>query len=97
LSFPSIDKVGQLQASNSKLKDRIGALVEQYYQWKLACILTVDKNRQMASEYKTIDNEYLENNAKRDFGLTLWAHKDELFPWENTPMKKINNELSIID
>jgi hypothetical protein len=57
----------------------------------------VDKNRQMPFEYKKIDNEYLENNARRDFGLTWWAHTDELFPWIETPMKKINNELSIID
>jgi hypothetical protein len=51
----------------------------------------------MPFEYKKIDNEYLENNARRDFGLTWWAHTDELFPWIETPMKKINNELSIID
>jgi hypothetical protein len=38
LSFPPINEVGQLRASNSDLKIRIGALVEQYYQWKLACI-----------------------------------------------------------
>jgi hypothetical protein len=51
----------------------------------------------MASEYRKIDNEYLENNSRRDFGLTSWTHTDELFSWEETPMKKINNELSIID
>jgi hypothetical protein len=51
----------------------------------------------MALEFEKIDNEYLENNAKREFGLTCWAHTDELFPWPNIPMKKINNELSIID
>jgi hypothetical protein len=52
----------------------------------------------MASEYKKID-EYLENNSKRDFGLTSWVHADELFPWSpfETPMKELNNELSIID
>jgi hypothetical protein len=44
--------------------------VEQYYQWKLGYILSVNKNRQMALEFKKIDNEYLENNAKREFGLT---------------------------
>jgi hypothetical protein len=80
LLFPPVNEVGQLQASNSDLKNRIAALVEQYYQWKLACILTVDKNRQMASEYKKIDNEYLENNTRRDFGLPSWAHTDELLP-----------------
>jgi hypothetical protein len=50
LSFPPVDEVGLLQASNSEFKNRIAALGEQYYQWKLACILSVDKNRQMASE-----------------------------------------------
>jgi hypothetical protein len=35
----------------------------------LACILSVDKNRQMALEFKKIDNEYLENNAKKEFWL----------------------------
>jgi hypothetical protein len=70
LSFPPIDKVGQLRASNLDLKSRLASLVEQYYQWKLACVLTVDKNHQMALEFKKINNEYLENNAKREFGLT---------------------------
>jgi hypothetical protein len=31
LSFPPVDEVGQLQASNSELKNRIAALGEQYY------------------------------------------------------------------
>jgi hypothetical protein len=53
----------------------------------------------MASEYKKIDNEYLENNSRRDFGLTSWAHTDELFPWtpNETPTKEINKGLSIIN
>ena len=53
----------------------------------------------MASKYKKIDNEYLENNARKDFGLTSWVHMEELFPWtpDETPMKEINKELSIIN
>ena len=53
----------------------------------------------MASKYKKFDNKYLENNARRDFGLTSWAHTDELFPWnpDETPRKEINKGLSIID
>jgi hypothetical protein len=31
LSFPPVDEVGQLQASNSELKNRIAAVGEQYY------------------------------------------------------------------
>jgi hypothetical protein len=57
----------------------------------------VDKNCQIPSEYRKFDNKYLKNNARRDFGLFSWAHTDELFPWINTPTKKINNELTIID
>jgi hypothetical protein len=97
LSFPPIDELAQLRASNLDLKSCLASLVEQYYQWKSACILSVDKNCQMALEFKKIDNEYLENNAKRQFGLTSWAHMDELFSGPNIPMKKVNNELSIID
>jgi hypothetical protein len=96
LSFPPIDELAQLRASNLDLKSRLASLVEQYYQWKLACILSVDKNHQMALEFKKIDNEYLENNAKREFGLTSWAHMDELFPWPNIPMKKVNNAIGKI-
>jgi hypothetical protein len=70
LSFPSIDEVEELRASNLDFNSRLASLVEQYYQWKLACILMVDKVRQMALEFKKIDNEYLENNTKREFGLT---------------------------
>ena len=32
LSFPPVNEVGQLQASNSKLKNQIATLGEQYYQ-----------------------------------------------------------------
>jgi hypothetical protein len=39
----------------------------------------------------------MENNARRDFGLISWAHSDELYPWKEMLMKKINNELSIMD
>ena len=99
LSFPPIDEDGQLQVSNSDLKNQIATLEEQYYQWKLACILTIDKNRQMASKYKKNNKEYLENNARRDFGLTSWTYTEELFPWtlNEIPIKEINKELSIID
>jgi hypothetical protein len=32
--------------------------------------MTVDNIRQMAVEYKNIDNKYMENNARRDYKLT---------------------------
>jgi hypothetical protein len=99
LSFPPLDEIRQLQASNSELKNRIAALVEQYYQWKIACIHTVDRGRQMALAYMKIDNEYMIHNTRREFGLTSWAHTDDLFPWDpdHIPMKKMNNGISVID
>ena len=69
---------------------------EQYYHWKFACILTVDRNRQIAIEMDKINKEYREHNMIRDFGLTSWAHTDELFPWTDIPTKKVGN-LHIID
>jgi hypothetical protein len=41
--------------------------------------MMVDKNYQMAMKFKKISNKYIKNNAKRDFGLTSWAHIDELY------------------
>jgi hypothetical protein len=43
-----------------------------------------------------INKEYREHNMIRDFGLTSWAHTDELFPWTDIPTKKVGN-LYIID
>lgn len=35
LSFPSIDEVDQLQASNLDFNSHLALLVKQYYRWKL--------------------------------------------------------------
>jgi hypothetical protein len=51
----------------------------------------------MAMEYKIISNKYEENNARRDFGLISWVHLNELYPWKEMLIKKINNELCIMD
>ena len=53
----------------------------------------------MASEYMKIDNDYMKNNARREFGITSWAHTDELFPWnpDEIPMKEMDKGISIID
>jgi hypothetical protein len=50
----------------------------------------------MAIEMDKINKEYKKYNMIRDFGLTSWAHTDELFPWTNNPTKKVGN-LHIID
>ena len=47
-------------------------------------------------EYLKHDNKYLKNNVRRDFGLTLWQHTDELYPWVHMPLKKINNDTPLL-
>ena len=75
-----LDNLNALRKANGTLRGRVQALSKQYYQWKVACILNVDSNRQMALELKKIGMEYQQNNIQRSFGLTSWAHPDELYP-----------------
>jgi hypothetical protein len=91
-----VNKIIQLREDNNVLKKHIFEMSEQYYHWKVACILTVDRNRQITIEMDKINKEYREHNMIRDFGLTSWAHTDELFPWTDIPTKKVGN-LHIID
>jgi hypothetical protein len=86
----------QLRGDNKLLREHLFELSEQYYQWKVACILTMDKNRQMAFEMDKINKEYKQHNLMRDFGLTSWAHTDDMFPWNEVLTTRINN-LDIID
>jgi hypothetical protein len=74
----------------------LSEMSDQYYQWKVACIFTVDKNRQMVMEMDKINKENRQHNMTREFGLTSWTHTDELFPWTDIPTKKVGN-LHIID
>ena len=46
----------------------------------------------MATEFKKVDNEYLQHNLRRDFGLTSWANSDDLFP-SDLPMQSTNPSL----
>jgi hypothetical protein len=78
------------------LKKHIFEMSDQYYQWKVACILTMDRNRQMAIEMDKINKGYMHHNMIKDFGLTSCAHTNELFPWTEIPTKKVKN-LYIID
>jgi hypothetical protein len=52
------------------LKRHISEMTDQYYQWKVACILTIDQNRQMEIEMDKIKKGYRQHNMIRDFGLT---------------------------
>jgi hypothetical protein len=90
------NEIIQLRGDNKLLREHLSELSEQYYQWKVACILTVDKNRQMAIEMDKINKEYKQHNMMRDFGLTSWAHTDDMFPWNEVPTMRVNN-LDIID
>ena len=95
LSFPTnaqTEEVNTLRRANDELRLRVSAISETYYQWKVATILSVDRGRQMAMEFKKIDNEYLQHNMRRDFGLTSWANPDDLFP-SDMPMQSGNSSL----
>lgn len=81
-------ETGALKKKLANHRRRIIELLEQFFQWKVACIWSVDKGRQMAKEYKRVANEYMEHNNQRQFGLTSWASPDELFP-DSLKMKKI--------
>jgi hypothetical protein len=50
----------------------------------------------MVIEMEKINKKYTQHNVMRNFGLILWAHIDELFPWIHIPIKKVKN-LEIID
>jgi hypothetical protein len=51
----NINEIIQLQEDNNVLKKHLSKLVDQFYQWKVTCILTMDQNLQMAIE---MDKEY---------------------------------------
>jgi len=86
-----------LATKNSRLQEQLDILVEQYYQWKVACILTVDKTRQLATEFKKIDNNYTDHNQERVFGLTSWAVVDDLFNMDEMATINLGNGQTTID
>ena len=93
LAFPSPPPALELAAlhrANKLLRTRLGQLSESYYQWKVACVLTVDRSKQIVAEYKKIDNEYLTHNQRRDFGLTSWELIDNHFPDEMVKLPNSN-------
>ena len=80
LTSAKLEDVNALRYTNDALRLCVSALFETYYQWKVATIFTVDCGHQMTMEFKKVDNEYLQHNVRRDFGLISWAHSDDLFP-----------------
>jgi hypothetical protein len=53
-----MNEIIQLQEDNNLLWKHLSMLGDQYYQWKLAYILTMDQNQQMAIEMEKINKEY---------------------------------------
>jgi len=86
-----------LRAKNVILKGCLHEVLEQYYQWKLACIFTVDRTWQMTKEFQKISNNYMENNQEKVFSLTSWPNVDDLFNMETMATKTTSGEHTIID
>jgi len=51
----------------------------------------------MATKFKKVANNYFEHNQKRVFGLTSWAHVDDLFNMETIATKSIGSGQTVID
>ena len=50
-----------LQSIHDKLDKEFKSLIGLHYQLKLACLWTVDRNRQLALEFERIDQQYKKN------------------------------------
>ena len=61
---PSLGDAFELQTINELLKTYLVKMSKQYYQWKVACIMSVDHYRQMYNELMKIDNDYSKTNQK---------------------------------
>ena len=95
LSFPTTaqtEEVETLRRANDELRLLVSKFAKTHYEWKVATILNVDRSRQMAIEFKKIDEDYLTHNKRRNFGLTSWANAEDMFP-SNMPMQETNSSL----
>jgi hypothetical protein len=95
LSFPplcnpliSYDGYNSLLKQNQQLQDRLSILSATYYHWKVACILSVDRARQVAAELEKIDHNFTTGAGRRSFGMTSWPSVDTLF--DDLPMMDLN-------
>ena len=55
-----------LQSNHGKLDEEFKSLTGLHYQLKLACLWTMDRNRQLALEFERIDQQYKKKNTQRD-------------------------------
>ena len=95
LSFPPNALTGEVETlmrANNDLRLLVSKFAKAYYEWKVATILSVDRGRQIALEFKKIDESYLQHNRRRNFGLTSWINADDMYP-DDMPMQESNPEL----
>lgn len=86
-SFMSSDGYNSLLKEKQQLQARLEQLCATYYHWKVACILSVDRGRQVAAELEKIDKNFTSGAGRRTFGMTSWPSVDTLF--DNLPMMDI--------
>ena len=86
-----------LQSNHDKLNEEFKSLTGVHYQLKLACLWTVNQNRQLALEFERIDQQYKKKNIQRDWRLTLWISPDDMFPWDDPPTTKTTSGHTILD
>jgi len=57
----------------------------------------MDRNWQMAMEFKKVANNHIKHNQERVFGLMSWAHVDDLFNMETIATNPIEGGQTTID
>ena len=62
------EELQTLQSNYDRLDDEFKSLTGLHYQLKLACLWTVDRNRQLALEFNRINQQYKKKNTQRDGG-----------------------------
>ncbi len=85
--FVSSEKYNSLLKEKQQLQARLEQLSATYYHWKVACILSVDRARQVAAELEKIDKNFTSGAGRRTFGMTSWPSVDTLF--DNLPVMDI--------
>ena len=86
-----------LNKRNDKVNEEFKSLSGLHYQWKLACLWSVDQSRQLALEFDKIDEQYKKKNTQRDWGLTSWSSPDDMFPWDDPSTTTTTTGHTILD
>ena len=91
------EELQTLQSNHDKFDDEFKSLTGLHYQLKLACLWTVDQNRQLALEFDRIDQQYKKKDTQRDWGLMSWISPDDMFPWDDPPTTRTTGGYTILD